>query len=240
MNKELKELIKLSQFDKDIVEFEPKIDAEKEKLRVFSQVVNKLIKERDKLDVIINDTTNKRIKNDLHLKDTESKIKEIAKKHKLIKTERELKALEIEENILRDQVNFANEETIKLDKIIKSKSEELIELKKELEEEEKTLNELKIVIYEKIDTLEKSQDELYKNKSLLVNTVDSKILTFYEKIKRWAKEKAVVPVKNQACYGCYIKFSDRFYSEFKLADTIMNCPHCGRIIYQDETEEEII
>ena len=71
----------------------------------------------------------------------------------------------------------------------------------------------------------------------LFEKVDKKVLAFYEKIRRWAKETAVVPVKNQACYGCHMKLSDRFYSEFLISDEIMTCPHCGRIIYKSDESD---
>ena len=65
---------------------------------------------------------------------------------------------------------------------------------------------------------------------------DNKILTFYEKIKRWAKDSAVVPVKKQACYGCHMKINDKTYAEVIKAEEIINCPHCGRILYKDNEE----
>ncbi len=237
MNKHLEQLVKLSQFDKDIVNFEPQIKNEQEKLRVFTQTVDKLTKQRDNLYVIIDDTKNKRIKNDLHLKELSDKLAEIAGKHKLAKNEKEVKALQLEEEIAKEQVNFANEEIVRLDALIESKTQENEAIIAELVTEEESVRELKEVIDANIAALEKSRDGLYENKSELIDTVDAKVLTFYEKIKRWAKEKAVVEVKNQACYGCHMKLNDRFYSNFLLSDEIMTCPHCGRIIYKDNSSE---
>ena len=238
MNKHLEQLVKLSQFDKDIVNFEPQIKNEQEKLKVFTQVVDKLVEQRESLYVIIDDTKNKRIKNDLHLKELSDKLSEIAGKHKLAKNEKEVKALQLEEEIAKEQVNFANDEIVRLDSLIETKTEELETVKAELETEEESVKELKEAIDAKIQTLEKARDGLYEEKSVLINTVDPKVLTFYEKIKRWAKEKAVVEVKNQACYGCHMKLSDRFYSDFLLSDEIMTCPHCGRIMYRDNSSQE--
>ena len=69
MNKHLEQLIKLSTFDKDIVNFDPKIKNEEEKLKSFTQVVTTLTENVEKLYVIIDDAKNKRIKNDIHLKE---------------------------------------------------------------------------------------------------------------------------------------------------------------------------
>ena len=237
MNKHLEQLVKLSQFDKDIVNFEPQIENEQEKLKVFTQAVDKLTKQRDNLYAIIDDTKNKRIKNDLHLRELSDKLEEIAGKHKLAKNEKEVKALQLEEEIAKEQVNFANEEIIRLDALVETKTQENEAIIAELTEEEDSVKEVKEVVDVNITTLEKARDGLYENKSKLIETVDSKVLTFYEKIKRWAKETAVVEVKNQACYGCHIKLNDRFYSNFLLSDEIMTCPHCGRIIYKDNSAE---
>jgi len=237
LNKHLEQLVKLSQFDKDIVNFDPKIKNEEEKLKVFTQVVDKLTADVDTLYVTIDDTKNKRIKNDIHLKELSDKLEEIAGKHKLAKNEKEVKALQLEEEIAKEQVNFANEEIVRLDSIITSKTEELETKKAELAEEEESVKEIKEASDGNIAKLEKSRNSIYEEKSVLVSTVDSKVLAFYEKIKRWANESAVVPIKKQACYGCHMKLNDRFYSEFLLSDEIMTCPHCGRIIYKSEDSE---
>lgn len=237
MNKHLEQLVKLSQFDKDIVNFEPQIKNEEEKLKVFTKVVDSLTKDVEKLYQIIDETKNKRIKNDIHLKELSDKLEEIAGKHKLAKNEKEVKALQLEEEIAKEQVNFANEEIVRLDSVITSKTTELEEIKAQLVEEEESVRELKEAIDANIAKLEDSRNGKYEEKSILISTVDSKVLAFYEKIKRWANESAVVPVKKQACYGCHIRLNDRFYSEFILSDEIMTCPHCGRIIYKDDSAE---
>jgi len=238
LNKHLEQLVKLSTFDKDIVNFDPKIKNEEEKLKSFTQVVTKLSENVEKLYVIIDDAKNKRIKNDLHLKELSDKLEEIAGKHKLAKNEKEVKALQLEEEIAKEQVNFANEEINRLDTLAASKTEELEVIKAELAEEEESVKELKEAIDKNIAELEKSKNAVYEEKSVLVSKVDSKVLSFYEKIKRWANESAVVPVKKQACYGCHMKLNDRFYSEFSASNEIMTCPHCGRIIYKENEPSE--
>ena len=236
MNKHLEQLVKLSQFDKDIVGFDPKIKNEQEKLRAFSKVVNQLEEEEMKLYAIIDDAKNKRIKNDIHLKELSTKFEEIASKHKIAKTEKEVKALQVEEEIAKEQLNFANEEIVRLDLVITAKTEELDGVKEKIKEESVTVTELKDVVDANIQKFEEAKNKVFEDKSKLVADVDSKVLAFYEKIKRWANESAVVPVKKQACYGCHMKLNDRFYSEFLLSNEISTCQHCGRIIYKSNEE----
>lgn len=237
MNKDLEQLVKLSNFDKNIVSFEPKIENEQNKLKVFTKVVDKLNQKKEEISLNIEDDKNQLLVNNENLEELNNKISSIKEKHKVAKTEREVKALIVEEEIAREQIKAINEDINKLDNLIASKTEELEDITKELQEEELSVAEIRENVNKNIKELEDSKDKLFEEKSILISIVDPKVLTFYEKIKRWAKETAVVPVKKQACYGCYIKLSDRFYSEFKISSEIMTCPHCGRILYKEDSEE---
>ncbi len=238
MNKDLEQLVQLSKYDVEITEFEPKIAKENEKLDVFLQTTDTLNKQIENLYVEIDDNKNKRIKNDIHLKELSDKLEEIASKGKIVKTEKEVKALQLEEEIAKEQISFANDEIIRLDELTIAKEEELNESKEKLTQEEEDIEEIKEAVNKTITELEESRNEVSKNRTYLFEKVDKKVLAFYEKIRKWAKEKAVVPVKNQACYGCHMKISDRVYYEFLNSDEIKTCPHCGRIIYKPELEEQ--
>ena len=49
------------------------------------------------------------------------KFEEIASKHKIAKNEKEIKALQVEEEIAKEQITFANEEIARHEKIIEIK-----------------------------------------------------------------------------------------------------------------------
>jgi predicted nucleic acid-binding Zn-ribbon protein len=63
--------------------------------------------------------------------------------------------------------------------------------------------------------------------------MSQKILTFYQKIRKWAQNSTVVPVKKQACYGCFMRINDKTYASVLKQDDIVTCPHCGRILYKE-------
>ena len=234
MNKHLEQLVKLSKFDKDIVGFEPQIKTQNDKLNIFLKTVDELNGKITKICVEIDDAKSKRMKNDIHLKELAEKIKEISAKYDMVKNEKEAKALQLEEEISKEQISFANNEIVRLDGIATSKEQLLEELKAELATEESDVEELRAAISKNIEELEVKRDVVYKDKSELVEKIDGKILSFYEKIKRWAGNTAVVELKNQACYGCHMKLTNRAYSDFLVTEEIFTCPHCGRIIYKAE------
>lgn len=238
MNKYLQDLIKLSKFDTAISMFEPKIENEKAKLATFVETASSIKTSINSIYLEIDDVKSKRTKNNIHLAELKTKLENIAKKNKDISNEKELKALQLEEEIAKEQVSFANEEIERLDNLAKSKEIILKELQEKLAAEEEDIKEIQVAVDSTIEELNKERNEVYQSRSELLEKFDNKILTFYEKIKRWAKDSAVVPVKKQACYGCYMKINDKTYAEVIKAEEIVNCPHCGRILYkEDETEE---
>ena len=125
MNKDLEQLVQLSKYDVAITEFEPKIANENAKLDVFLKTAETLKLQIENLYKVIDDNKNKRIKNDIHLKELSTKLGEISEKGKSVKTEREVKALQLEEEIAKEQVSFANDEIVRLDDLTASKEEEL-------------------------------------------------------------------------------------------------------------------
>ncbi|AXX96009.1 MULTISPECIES: zinc ribbon domain-containing protein [Arcobacter] len=238
MNKYLQDLIKLSKFDTAISMFEPKIENEKAKLATFVETAATIKASINSIYLEVDDVKSKRTKNNIHLAELKTKLENIAKKNKDVHNEKELKALQLEEEIAKEQIAFANEEIDRLDNLAKNKEATLKELQEKLAAEEEDIKEIQVAVDNTIEEINKERNVVYQERSELLEKFDNKILTFYEKIKRWAKDSAVVPVKKQACYGCFMKINDKTYAEVIKAEEIINCPHCGRILYKEAEELE--
>jgi predicted nucleic acid-binding Zn-ribbon protein len=216
--------------------FEPKIENEKAKLATFVETAESIKASINSIYLEIDDVKSKRTKNNIHLAELKTKLDNIAKKNKDVHNDKELKALQLEEEIAKEQISFANEEIDRLDNLTKNKETILKELQEKLTAEEDDIKEIQVAVDSTIEEINKDRNIVYKERSELLEKFDNKILTFYEKIKRWAKDSAVVPVKKQACYGCHMKINDKTYAEVIKAEEIINCPHCGRILYKDNEE----
>lgn len=238
MNVYLKQLVQLSEYDKEISSFEPRIEQEKEKLEVFMQTANELQEQIDEAYKVIDDAKSKRMKNDIHLAELRDKLEDIAKKNAAVQTEKEMKALQLEEEIAKEQISFANEEITRYDEIVENQESALNELKEKLEAENAEIKEMQEAINGNIENLNQERSEVSEKRANLVPQIDNKISIFYEKIKRWAKDTAVVPVRKQACYGCYMKINDKTYTDVIRSEEIVTCPHCGRILYKEEETDQ--
>jgi predicted nucleic acid-binding Zn-ribbon protein len=186
----------------------------------------------------VDDVKLKISKNNAHLSELAGKLKDIEKKSNVVKNEKEAKSLQLEEEIAKEQIVFANEEIERLEKSKSAKEDEIKELLKIneelLQEAENTKEESK----KEIQNLEEERAKSYEKKEKLVAQIPQKILSFYHKIRRWAGNSAVVPVKKQACLGCYMKINDKTYAEVIKGEEIATCPSCGRILYIPTQEDE--
>lgn len=237
MNKHLQSLIQIANLDKQIDDLEPKIaQARKELDSKIAQKTSTLraietLQEQSKnLQHEINE-------NDRLIHETSARLEGIAKKQQEIRNEKELRALNVEEDIAKENLTLANEQIQKLQTIQKAKNDEIAQLQGSISELDSQISELEQSTQSAVEVIKKEQQEIFKQKQEIISKSDIKSITFYEKIRRWAKNTSVVPVFKQACGGCFIRLSDRTYAEvLSEENSIITCPHCGRILYPSDKQ----
>lgn len=237
MNKHLKQLIDLSGVDREIDAFEPQIDEANYKYEAALATKAGLETEISGLEDEIKSEELKKHKNELHLAELSAKLEENKKKSSDIKTEREMKSLQLEEEIAKEQIAFANEEIARLDKLVSAKKAKLDELNAKKAELDANLETIKSDVDVKLANIETARRDVFAKKEKLVGEMNQKGLAFYQKIRRWAKNTTAVELKNQACMGCFMHVNDKVYADVIKGEEIVTCPHCGRILYMAQGEE---
>ena len=238
MNKYLEQLIELSKLDKQIDDFEPRIAQVEKKLKLSQEKEKEFKAQTDAFAADIADAKLKKAKNEAHLAELSAKLKDLGKKSALVKTAKEIKALQLEEEISKEQCDFANEEIARLDKIIELKEQNIAQIGEKLSVAVKEAEEIKASIDSQIQLIEQERKDVYGQKETLVAQMSQKILTFYQKIRKWAQNSTVVPVRKQACYGCFMRINEKTYASVIKQDDIVTCPHCGRILFKEVEVEE--
>lgn len=236
MNKYLEQLIELSKLDKEIDDFGPRITKVEKMLKLSLDKERDLKLQAESFQADIADAKLKKAKNEAHLAELSAKLKDLTKKSSLVKTAKEIKALQLEEEISKEQCDFANDEINRLDKIIDLKQTNIAALQEKIAEAVKEAEEIKTSIDSQIQAIDEERKNVYQSKDELVSQMSQKILTFYQKIRKWAENTTVVPVKKQACYGCFMRINDKTYASVLKQDDIVTCPHCGRILYKEIEE----
>jgi len=234
MNKYLQQLVELSDLDKQIDGFIPRIQDIEKAYKNIEEECETITVNIERLDEEVNDLKSQKSGTNAHIAEFSAKIKDVAKKSSSAKSEKEIKALSLEEDIAKEQLEAANEEIARLEKLIDSKNSQKDELGAKKAELEENLKNIKSKTSSELENIGKEREEVYAKKDKLIATMNQKILAFYEKIRKWAHNTAVVPVKKQACYGCFMQINDKTFSAVINGEDIVTCPHCGRILYKQE------
>lgn len=238
MNKHLKQLTELSAIDKTIDSFTPEEERINASLNALLEEQTTLKSQIEHQEMAIEENHHKIAKNETHLAELSDKLGAFGKRSGDVKTEKEMKALQLEEEIAKEQIAFANDEIARLQKIEEGKKADIEALKTRINEIDSEVEATKKSNEEALKDLEERKKSYYQQKESLVAEVPQKVLSFYEKIRRWAGNTAVVRLKKQACYGCFMKVNDKVYGEVIDSSEIVTCPNCGRILYF-EAEEEV-
>ncbi|MBO7154282.1 MAG: zinc ribbon domain-containing protein [Campylobacter sp.] len=237
MNKYLQQLVNLSQIDQKIDNYAPRIESINRNLQLKKDEIATIDENIEKVDTEITELKAQIANTNSHINEFNAKIKDISKKTSAVKSEKEIKALNLEEDLAKDQLEAANEEIGRLERIIDSKNELKTELEQKKSNAQSALDSLNSEVEGELKAIEDERSKIYDQKEKLLADMNQKILTFYEKIRKWAKNTAVVPVKKQACYGCFMKINDKTYAHIIKSEDITTCPHCGRILYKETIEE---
>ncbi|PAF51238.1 zinc ribbon domain-containing protein [Helicobacter sp. 13S00477-4] len=233
MNKHLEQLIQISNLDKEIDSLEPKIQLKRSELdkTIRSKEIKQsefLNLEEEKKDIKLQILRNEQV-----LQDVSVKLESIYKKISEVRSERELKALNIEEEIAKEQSSQANQEIQRLQNTLDHKSQTQKIIQDEILKLDEVINDLEKKVSKDIEEIKAQQQEIFDKKQKLIVMMDQKLISFYEKVRKWAKNSSVVPVRKQACGGCFIRINDRVYTEIIKSTDIITCPHCGRILYEE-------
>lgn len=74
------------------------------------------------------------------------------------------------------------------------------------------------------------RDKLEEARSELTGRLGKPLLFNYEKLKKRYK-RAIVPVKDDICLGCFMRVPTQLITRGRSDQDVINCEGCGRILY---------
>ena len=117
--------------------------------------------------------------------------------------------------------------------------EQLDEAQKALAGREADLVEKKKELDTIVEETSKEEEELLKEREILVGQIDERMMVAYTKVRANAHNKlAVVTVNRDACGGCFNKIPPQRRLDIEESKKIIVCEYCGRILVSSSFEEE--
>jgi len=121
---------------------------------------------------------------------------------------------------------------------ITSKKESLEEIKARLDFRKTDLENKRKELDEIVGETQKEEDELTKKSDDAKKKIDERLLSAYIRLRGNAKNGlAVVPVKRDACGGCFNKIPPQRQLDIQAKKKVLVCEHCGRILVPNDEIE---
>lgn len=206
-----------------VAELEQRLEKKKTQKKELEEFVKKSLVSRDQTDLEI-----------LSLKEQIEKYKT---QQFQVKTNRQYDALAREADHAQERINRLELEMEVLEGKAGIAKVDAEKLAPEIDELTTELNEKKA----ELDLVNKEHEDeelrLRHEREKIVVRLDKGDVRQYERIRKAKGGKAVVPVRRNACGGCFNRVPPQTVVELRKNSRILICEHCGRVMVSDEIVE---
>lgn len=203
-----------------VSDLEKSIEEKRASVKEFEQLIKKSIVRRDEVDVEI-----------ISLRENIEKYKT---QQFQVKTNKQYDALSREIDTAQEKINKLQREMEILEGKAATAKTDVEQMGPELEALEKELGEKKTELKRVNEEHEEEESRLNHQREKLVVRLEKADLRAYERIRKAKDGKAVVPVRRNACGGCYKRVPPQTVLELRKNAKFITCEHCGRILVSDE------
>lgn len=178
-------------------------------------------------------------KKNIEITEAETLIKKYEEQQKNVRNNREFDSLSKEIEYQRLEIELFNKKIkeflFQIDEkkaVIEESEAILTDRKGDLENKKSELDEI-------ISDTQKEEEGLYKKSEKVESIIEERLLSAYKRIRSNARNGlAVVPVKRDACGGCFNQIPPQRQLDIKSRKKIIVCEYCGRILVDDEIIQE--
>ncbi len=163
------------------------------------------------------------------------KVEKLKARTSEIKTNKEYQAMLKEiETAEQENKTIEDEILVLMEKIDAAAAAITAAEKKDLEEaaaiaaEQKEHEEAVVQIEGELKAAEQQQKEM-------ASRIEPPVLAQYRRLLATKAGSAIAEARGESCSGCYMSIPPQVFVNVKKNESIITCPHCGRILYYKET-----
>ncbi|MFN6943838.1 MAG: zinc ribbon domain-containing protein [Cytophagaceae bacterium] len=227
----LEALIKLQTIDSKIVEIEKIRGDLPEEVRDLEDELAGYETRMEKFKTDINNLQEEISRNKQAMKDAEKLIKKYEEQQMNVRNNREYDAITKEVELQNLEIQISEKRIKEAHVKIENKNKEIEDAQKVLDERNKDLQNKKGELNQIISESKEEEALLVKEREKASKQIEERLLLSYNKIRNNTNNGlAVVPVKRDACGGCFNTVPPQRQGDIREKKKIIVCEHCGRIL----------
>ncbi|MDM8001469.1 MAG: C4-type zinc ribbon domain-containing protein [Bacteroidota bacterium] len=162
-------------------------------------------------------------------------IKKYEEQQNNVRNNREYDSLSKEIEFQTLEIELCNKKIREFTAQVAEKKEVMAEAQTSLEERKRDLESKKSELEDITRDTQKEEEQLADKSTDLQTRIEERLLTAYKRIRSNARNGlAVVPVKRDACGGCFNQIPPQRQLDIRSRKKIIVCEYCGRILVDDE------
>jgi uncharacterized protein len=232
MNKDISIMIELQRYWSNVLNGKKEIERCKQSIQFWRDKVKEKEQEISALELDIKNLRSIIKQKEIDIDEKGGRLRKLGEKKKIIKTEREMGAIESESLLISEEKGSIEEETLILmdeldekNKSLKLSSVEIKEISAQADKDIANLNE-RIVRFELL--IKENTKDFDDNISRLSPAVRLR----FQKFTASVNGLALVKIDGQNCAGCNFQIPLHLIADASRDDKIVNCTNCGRFIYK--------
>ncbi|QCR22137.1 zinc ribbon domain-containing protein [Pontibacter sp. SGAir0037] len=165
------------------------------------------------------------------IKDAESLIRKYEDQQVNVRNNREYDAITKEIELQKLEIQVAEKKIKEAYYQIDQKNNEIEGTKHRLEERKKDLDNKKNELEQIVSESEDEEKKLEQDRETAAAKIEDRLLSAYTRIRKNVRNGlAVVPVKRDACGGCFNTVPPQRQADIAAQKKVIVCEHCGRIL----------
>jgi predicted nucleic acid-binding Zn-ribbon protein len=206
-------------------------------VKELEERLSKRVEERNQLEQVAKQSLMRREQIDLEIITARQNIEKYKEQQFQIKTNRQYDALTREIDGAQVRINELEKEMESVEGKASNAKSDLETLAPMLEELKKELKDRRA----ELDRVNKEHEDeelrLNHDREKLIVRIEKNDLRLYDRIRNAMGGKAVVPVRRNACGGCFKRVPPQVSVELRKNSRLMTCENCGRMLVSDEIVE---
>ncbi|MBI5207481.1 MAG: hypothetical protein HY934_06785 [Candidatus Firestonebacteria bacterium] len=227
----IKSLLALQDIDKKILKLKERIGAIPKEIEEIEKKIqmhyNDLSENKKGMDVLLK----KRKDIEFELASNNTKLTKLNEQLYSLKSNKEYTAMLKEINDIKNGNEKFEEKIIEIMLSCDNEKEKYKSIEKSVLELEALNQKEKEEKLKEKSNLESILDGKLKDRNELINTLDNKNVSIYDKIFEHKGSHAVVEIKGEVCQGCHVGIPPQMINILIISDELCRCPNCARIIY---------
>ena len=234
MNNNLKHLIELQKIDSrllDITDLRGDLPIKVEELAYQLAKAKENFKDNEER---INDITASIKKETNGIEDASSKLEKLKNQLYLVKSNKEYDALNFEIDHLKESISESENVILDLEEEKENINKENESYKSNIDDTTKDLGEKNTELELAMSKTEKEESDLNKNRIKIVDQIDNKFVSTYNRLRKTKDGLGIVNIMSNACGACYTQLPRQTIIEVKNSIDVISCPNCSTYLFFDE------